>query len=154
MTEFTQIKIFPSKRYYHVGKIDLGNNGTLIECAIVKQDNLGNVYFIRLDHLDDVDLRRIHKIVTGRNAPKSTLYDLMHENVLGNGINALHYFHQLVRVITPTGQIMKPSRGNVGVSRQLLNDGPTPDSARSVPEPEPTPAPKKPAGRKASASKS
>lgn len=98
----------------HVEWLDLYGDGTLHECAVVKTDAIGNVYFIRLRELDLVDKRRIAKILTGRNASNFALWDLLFQTTLGNGMNALEYFHQYVRVKTPRGQIMLPTVGAIG----------------------------------------
>lgn len=100
--------------YPHVEWLDLYGDGTLHECAVVKKDNIGNVYFIRIRELDIVDKRRIAKILTGRNATNFALWDLLFQSTLGNGMNALEYFHQYVKVKTPRGQIMQPQMGTIG----------------------------------------
>jgi hypothetical protein len=45
------------------------------------------------------------------------LWDLMSNHTLGNGMNALTYFHQLVKVITPDGKITDPRAGRMGLAR-------------------------------------
>lgn len=101
-------------RYPHVEWIDLYGDGTLHECAVVKRDGAGNTFFIRLRELDLVDKRRVLKVLTGRNATNFALWDLLYQTTLGNGMNALTYFHQYVRVKTPRGQIITPSVGTIG----------------------------------------
>lgn len=101
----------PSRNYPHIYYIDIEGNGIFLECAIVKEDRLGNVYYIRLDELDQVDRERIAQIVTNRNSNHFELWDLMSQVTLGNGINALNYFHQLVKQLTPSGQIISPGSG-------------------------------------------
>ena len=97
--------------------IDLKGDGVLFECAVLKTDNFGNVYYIELPMLDDIDKKRLGRIVTSRNAPNFELWDLMSQVTLNNGINALEYFHQLVKVITCEGVIMNPRAGTVGTGK-------------------------------------
>ena len=87
----------PRSRYPHIEWVDLTNDGTLVEVAVMRRDGLGNMYFVRLDALDEIDKRRLFKIVTNRNAELYELWDLMSNVTLGNGVNALEYFHQLVK---------------------------------------------------------
>lgn len=101
-------------QFPHVEWMDLENTGILTEIAVMKRDTNGNIYFIRLDALDNIDKQRIAKIITNRNAPMYELWDLMSNITLGNGINALTYFHQLVKVRTPNGKVMKPRVGQMG----------------------------------------
>lgn len=98
----------------HIAWIDLKNNGVYTESAIMKEDGLGNVYFIRLTYLDQIDRKRLARILTNRNAQHFELWDLMSNITLNNGVNALEYFHQLVEMITATGEIMKPREGVIG----------------------------------------
>jgi hypothetical protein len=49
-----------------------------------------------------------------RNSRSFELYDLMAQKTLGNGMNALAYFHQLVRQLTPNGKVMDPRSGQMG----------------------------------------
>lgn len=109
-------------KFPHVEWLDLEKNGILIECAILKTDDTGNKYFIRLDQLDMIDKQRIAKILTNRNATSFELWDLMAQITLGNGQNALTYFHQLVKMVTPAGVITNPKIGQVGTAgRQVTN---------------------------------
>lgn len=98
----------------HIEWIDLTDNGVYVECAVMKKDGRGNMYIIPLNKLDGVDLLRMHDIVSNRNAKSYALWDLMSQITLGNGINALFYFHQLVDMVTSNGQILKPRLGVVG----------------------------------------
>lgn len=101
----------------HLRWLDLKGDGILVECAIMKTDANGNIYFFKVDPLDGVDKKRLRDILTSRNATMFPLWDLMRQNRLGNGINALDYFHQLVRVLTPSGAVMEPQYGAVGAAQ-------------------------------------
>lgn len=102
--------------YPFVEWIDLADNNVLVECAVLKHDGSDNVYFIRLDSLDQVDRNRIFQLITSRDAHNYPLWDLMSQKTLGNGENALVFFHQYVRVKTAGGQIIAPGSGMVGAS--------------------------------------
>lgn len=101
-------------KYPHVEWLDLKGDGTLIECAIMKRDDAGNVYFFEIGSLDEIDKQRLFRVIVSRNAAQYPLWDIMNQVTLGNGINALEYFHQLVRVLTPSGQVLTPRMGVMG----------------------------------------
>ena len=100
----------------HVRWIDLNDNGTLIEVAVVKEDVEGNVYYFELNKLDSIDKQRLFNVITKRHATQFELWDLLAQHTLGNGMNALNYFHQLVKVLTPQGTIIDPKAGVLGVA--------------------------------------
>jgi hypothetical protein len=103
--------------YPHVEWLDLKNDGINVECAVMKRDSNGNIYHFQLAALDAVDKQRLRNILTGRNARNFPLWDLMQQVTLGNGVNALEYFHQLVKVKTPSGQIIDPVQGRMGAAK-------------------------------------
>ncbi len=105
-----------STRFNHVEWMDLNNNGTLTEVAVVKKDGQGNVYFFELNKLDAIDRQRLFNIITKMHSDKFELWDALSQHTLGNGMNALNYFHQLVKILTPSGSIIDPKRGVVGVA--------------------------------------
>lgn len=89
-------------------------HGTRTEVAAVKRDGEGNLYFFELNKLDAIDRQRLFNIITKRHAGQFELWDLLSQHTLGNGMNSLDYFHQLVRVLTPSGTIIDPRSGVVG----------------------------------------
>ena len=101
----------------HIKWIDLAGNGVLTECAVLKEDTLGNIYYVEIPSLDNIDKQRISRIISNRNANNFELWDLMSQITLNNGVNALEYFHQLVKVITPDGIVMNPKVGVVGTGK-------------------------------------
>ncbi len=105
----------------HVQWIDLKGNGVLIECAVFKEDGFGNTYFLEIPNMDGIDKTRLTRILQSRNAETFPLWDLMSQVTLNNGMNALNYFHQLVKVITPEGVIMNPRAGAVGTGTVNTN---------------------------------
>lgn len=114
-------------RYPHTGWVDLEGKGVLSEVAVVKNSGEG-LYYIKLQQLDAIDMQRLFRILTNRNSHLYQLWDLMSNVTLGNGANALEYFHQYVKVITPSGQIMNPQVGRIGM--------PTPRMAPKAPQQE------------------
>ena len=99
----------------HIEWVDLQDNGTLTEVALVKRDGQGNVYFFELNKLDGIDRQRLFNIITKMHSDKFELWDALSQHTLGNGMNALTYFHQLVKILTPSGSVIDPKAGVVGV---------------------------------------
>lgn len=102
----------------HIEWLDLKNNGLMVECAIMKKDQQGNIYYFELGHLDSIDKGRMARILRSRNANNFPLWDLMSQTTLNNGVNALTYFHQLVKIISPDGIVYTPKGGVVGTERR------------------------------------
>ena len=103
-------------KYPHIEWLDIEGNGTLTEVAVMKIDSNQNVYFVKLGNLDGIDRQRLANILTSRNATSFELWDLLSQATLGNGQNALNYFHQFVKIRTPQGQVLDPSSGQVGAA--------------------------------------
>lgn len=103
-----------SPHYHHVEWLELNKDGILHECVIMKRDQLGNVLFFKTNDLDDIDKRRLAGILSDRNAGSLELWELMMHKTLGNGVNALVYFSQLVKQLVPNGKVMDPRQGQVG----------------------------------------
>lgn len=140
----------------HIKWVDLKNNNVLVECAILKEDGFGNIYYIEVPNLDSIDKQRLVRIITNRNSKNFELWDLMSQITLNNGMNALEYFHQVVKVITPTGVIMNPRVGAVGVgvgSVDLSVPGDTSPDVPSVQSVIAEAAPAKTAAKKTTAKK-
>ena len=105
----------------HIEWIDLKGNGVLSECAVLKEDGFGNTYYLEVPNLDMIDKTRLARILQSRKADDYELWDIMSQVTLNNGLNALEYFHQLVKVITPDGVIMNPRAGTVGTGTVNTN---------------------------------
>jgi hypothetical protein len=103
-----------SNEYAHIEWLELNSDGILHECAIMNRDGNGNVLFFKTNDLDEIDKRRLAGVLMDRNAKTFALWDLMAQKTLGNGMNALAYFHQLVRQLTPNGKILDPRAGQIG----------------------------------------
>jgi len=101
----------------HIFWIDLEGNGVLVQCAVMKRDEQGNIYYIPLENMDDIDRMRLLRIIKNRNATNFELWDLMSNITLNNGENALTYFHQMVLVITASGVKTTPSVGRMGAGQ-------------------------------------
>lgn len=119
-------------QYPHIEWIDLNRDGVMVECAVMKRDDIGNVYFFEVGKLDMVDKRRLHSIVTDRNANNFELWDLMSNKALGNGVNALEYFHQLVKILTPGGTIINAKMGRVGAPGRVATQAPSEQVAQAA----------------------
>jgi len=104
----------------HVQWVDLEDNGVAVEVIVVKRDkNTGDLYHIRTDELDDIDKNRMIRILQRRDSGRYELWDLLANTTLGNGMNALEFFHQLVKVLTPSGQLLVPSAGRTGIALKV-----------------------------------
>lgn len=114
-------RIEASKEFPSVAWIDLHNDGILHECAILKRNQDGSILFFPINSLDDIDRRRLSGILMDRNASAFELWDLMAQKTLGNGVNALAYFHQLVKVLAANGKILDPRSGQVGAVSGQIN---------------------------------
>ncbi len=99
----------------HIGWIDLKGDGTQQEIAVLKVDPENeDIYFIAINDLDDIDRRRLIKVLKTPNALNYPLWELMANNTLSNGQNALDFFHQLVKIRTHSGTIMSVNSGRIG----------------------------------------
>jgi hypothetical protein len=110
----------------HVYYFDQLGDGRLKEVAVVKidKDDSGKIlslYYIDVGLLDITDKGRLKTIITSRHADKYALWDLLSQNTLSNGKNALDYFHQLTKVEHGQGAVTTaftgglanvPSQGN------------------------------------------
>ena len=110
-------KVSKSREYPHVEWIELNGDGIMHECAIMKRDGQGNVLFFKTNDLDTIDKQRLAGILMDRNSRNFELWDLMANKTLGNGVNALIYFNQLVRQLTTNGKILDPRSGQMGTGQ-------------------------------------
>jgi len=114
MTQTITYKAAKSPEYPHIEWLELNADGIMHECAIMKRDGVGNVLFFKTNDLDSIDKRRLAGILMDRNARSFELWDLMANKTLGNGMNALVYFSQLVKQLTTNGKILDPRSGQMG----------------------------------------
>jgi hypothetical protein len=116
MAEVTY-KVQKSPEFPHVEWIELHGDGVMHECVVMKRDKAGNVLFFKTNDLDAIDKRRLGGILVDRQARHLELWDIMSQKTLGNGMNALVYFSQLVKQLTTNGKILDPRSGQVGTGQ-------------------------------------
>ena len=104
-------------KWPHTKWIDLKNDGVMNECAVLKEDGFGNIYYVEIPALDNIDRDRLGRMLGQPRAKEIPLWEIMGQTTLRNGMNALDYFHQLVKVITPEGIIMNPRVGSIGTGK-------------------------------------
>ena len=98
----------------HVVHMDIDDDGITHECAVVKKDRHGNIIYLKISDLDMIDRERIGKVLQGRFAAQLPLWDLLSQTTLKNGVNALEYFHQIVKGINSQGEAFVPRIGTSG----------------------------------------
>lgn len=104
-----------SKKSIHLERISLKNDGVFEEVLIMsKNENTGDIYYIAVNDLDTIDKKRVIRILSRRDANNYPLYDLMANETLANGMNALEFFHQLVKIRTVNGDIFPVNSGKTG----------------------------------------
>ena len=105
-----------SRQFPHIAAVDLLNNNVAVEIAVMSIDvRNADLYFIRLDQLDPIDIKRLRNIILKRDAARYALWDLMSQSALPNGMNSLEFFQQFVKVRTATGKILTPGSGQRGL---------------------------------------
>lgn len=105
-----------SRQFPHIAAVDLLGNNVAIEIAVMSIDvRNADLYFVRLDQLDPIDIKRLRNIILKRDAARYPLWDLMSQTTLPNGMNALEFFQQFVKVRTSRGQIFLPGSGQRGL---------------------------------------
>lgn len=110
------------QKYDHVRWIDLAGNGIGKEVLVVSEDKSnGDLYFIPVEHLDEIDKMRVISMLRSRDAKNYPLWEVMANTTLKNGMNALVMFHQLVKVRTAQGHILAPGKGR-GIRPQSITE--------------------------------
>lgn len=98
-----------SRQFPHIAAVDLFGKQTATEVAVMAIDRRNlDLYFIRLDQLDPIDIKRLRQIILSRDSARYPLWDLMSQKTLPNGMNALEFFQQFVKLRTVGGQILRP----------------------------------------------
>lgn len=92
----------------HVYLFDINGDDRWREVAVVKvvKDQKGTVVEVRyidIALLDNIDKGRLKSLVTSVHANKYELWELMDMTITTNGLNALTYFHQLVKIVQGPG---------------------------------------------------
>jgi len=106
----------------HIIYFDVAGDGRLREVALVKtdknpDDGIRSIYYIDVALLDNIDKGRLKSIVTNQHANKYELWDLLSQNTLSNGKNALDYFHQLTRVVHGPGAVNTSFEGGIASAK-------------------------------------
>lgn len=104
-----------SQTYPHIYWVGF-EDGYLHECAVLRKNADGSAIFIKINHLDSVDKQRLVEMLSSRQARSLELYELMAQKTLKNGINALVYFNQLAKLITPAGKVTELRTGVLGTA--------------------------------------
>lgn len=113
-------------KYRHIEWVDLYGNGVLKEVAVMQRTGNGDLYYIAIEALDQIDRNRLGRIVSRRDAANYPLWDLMSQVTLANGMNALDFFQQLVKCKTYSGQHITPGKGfGVGPTQTSLTARPS-----------------------------
>jgi hypothetical protein len=108
-----------NQKYNHVRFLKVGKS-TMAEEVLILAEDANNVYFIRTNELDEIDRIRMASILDKRNASHYPLWDLLDQTTLGNGKNALEYFHQLAYVQNSEGELSRPGKAfGVGVRNRI-----------------------------------
>lgn len=90
----------------HIEQLDIDDTGLLQEVAVVKREDDGTIHYILVDALHPLDKSRLKKIVTSQHADKYSLWELMSQAKLSNGMNALDFFHyNFIKVKRAPGSI-------------------------------------------------
>ena len=118
------------QRIPHVEWIDLHNDGVSQEVIVMSRNvNNGDLYFILISDLDEIDRSRILRVLKKRDADKYPLYDLLINDTLKNGMNALEFFHQLVKIRLSNGMIVPVDSGKRSSMNFTVNPNLTPPPA-------------------------
>ena len=115
--QYNQQPQIPAGAKRHMEALPLDADGTLQEVVILKRYGNGDRIFIRIDDLDDEDKKRMRSFLSEQHAAMFELWDLLANRRLGNGMNALEYFHQLAKhFVAQTRTVRLPSASVVSGS--------------------------------------
>jgi hypothetical protein len=119
----TKVGTASSNEIKHVEYLDVDDSGQLKEVAVVKRWDDGSVSYINIKLLDNVDKGRLKGILEGVHADKYELFELLSQARLTNGLNALDYFHPLVRIKRAKGHIDTVQGGGLNSVKSVKSDG-------------------------------
>ena len=110
MHPMQQQPIIPPGAQRHMERLPLDADGTQHEVIVLKRYPNGDRMFIRVEDLDDEDRKRMKTYLSEPHAAQFELWDLLCNRRLGNGMNALEYFHQLAKhFVAQTRTVRNPS---------------------------------------------
>lgn len=81
-------------RSTHIQKKDVNGDGIDETIAVVKEWPEGDMSYILVGELGMTDKRRLKAILSSVHADKYPLWQLLGQNKLSNGMNALDFFHR------------------------------------------------------------
>jgi hypothetical protein len=77
----------------HVKFLDVKNDGTKREVAILKAWDSGDIHYIDIPSLGPIDKARLKAALNSPSAKTMPLWEVLSGITLNNGINALDFFH-------------------------------------------------------------
>lgn len=98
-----RIEKHPIPGVHHVYHIDWDDNGIQKEVAVVLEAPDGTIYGILVENLHPIDRKRLQRFVTSIHADKYPLWELLSQGKLTNGMNALDFFHEIIKRKAPRG---------------------------------------------------
>lgn len=108
--------VIPPGARQHMAALPLEANGTATECIILKRYPNKDMVFIPVNSMDQIDRERIKKFLGEPHCEKFELWDLLSHRQLGNGQNALEYFHQLAKYFNVrTGKVSRIDPAVAGI---------------------------------------
>lgn len=111
-----------------------GNPQYVEECIVLKTFPNNEKAFINIKQLDKIDLSRMKTFITSRAATlHNDLATLLAEQVLDNGVNALTYFHQLTKILSPNGTVRSANSGKILATPQESTMAPAESLGSSQP---------------------
>ena len=101
----------------HVEWIDLYNDGIAHEIIVLSRNHInGDIYFIPMNDLDQIDRLRMARVLHKPNANELPLWELLSNETLKNGMNALEFFHQLAKIRTVNGKVFPVDSNKKGAT--------------------------------------
>ncbi len=108
---------FQESKYSHVYWADLNGAGIIQEVVVIAAAPNGTVWFIPVSCLDHIDRIRMFRLINDRTSNMLPLYEVMMHTRLNNGVNALEYFHQLTKMMTPNGLVTRVNTNIMGIQQ-------------------------------------
>lgn len=88
------------------------------ECVVLAEAPNGDIFFIPVTELDEVDQLRMRNILDQPTTDSQHLWEAMASYTLLNGVNALEYFNQLTKILTADGDVLAFTSGYRGGPRR------------------------------------
>ena len=107
----------------HVEYLDIADNGVLREVAIVKKWDDGSISYIDIELLDRIDKGRLKAALMDVHVDKDPLFVILGRRTESNGMNALDYFHPLVKLKRAKGAVNTMQTGGLNSVRPTSTKG-------------------------------